>query len=610
VAGAQDLQQQCVGRRRTPRNDDVDRLAEAGIGAGPLADATAAGLRRDGRRFRHFSDAAETDGRLCRAAVVLLAGLVEPAALVAEIGARCRRRPAGLPPLRLIPIADNDADASAISQAELPPDLPVRLEPLVVDRRAAQLLLRRWPLHLGADPRFGQPIHVVIAGRAAPADALLLEVLRAGHYSSERPPHVTLLDDDPLAWQGQLQQAHPQAWTFSRLRFLALDDPALTAAPPVTSLFVLCDPPPLGLDVAEALMRRLAAAQRVSPPTVLEVGDAEPHGTLADWDGQLFPVSHRREVLSAPVLLDGEGDALARVIHDHYRDTTEAQGRDPSQEAATRPWPALAESYRDANSRQAEHLWAKLAVTDCRVEPLEQVESFAFTPAEVERLAMIEHDRWAADRWLDGWHYAPKRDNARKHHPQLIPFAELAAPMKDLDRFAVRLAPTLLARSGLGIMRMLLVGCLPAPAGIAPGRLRPLMQTVLERLVARYPDRGLTVAATLADAPSRLFARLAADGFGAGLFLLGDRPVGELLALPLEGGDASAQYALRTLLSRAERRIPLPAEGDPARWLHERAEVLIQVAAPGAAAPEPAAIGAKVVVIDTDGDRLDWGFEY
>ena len=68
-------------------------------------------------------------------------------------------------------------------------------------------------------------------------------------------------------------------------------------------------------------------------------------------------------------------------------------------------------------------------------------------------------------------------------------------------------------------------------------------------------------------------------GIGAGLFLLCDRPVGELLALPPEHGDASAQYALRTLLSRAERRIPLPAEGAPGRWLHERAEVLVQFAA-------------------------------
>ena len=78
-------------------------------------------------------------------------------------------------------------------------------------------------------------------------------------------------------------------------------------------------------------------------------------------------------------------------------------------------------------------------MTDCQAVPESQVESFAFAPVEVERLAVIEHGRWAADRWLDGWSYAPTRDNARKHHPQLIPYQQLSGPMKDLDRFAVRL---------------------------------------------------------------------------------------------------------------------------------------------------------------------------
>ena len=124
---------------------------------------------------------------------------------------------------------------------------------------------------------------------------------------------------------------------------------------------------------------------------------------MADWDGQVMPFSWLRDACQPEVLLDHQGDELARVIHDHYQDSIAAQGRDPSEEPAGRPWEALPASYRNANRHQADHLWAKLAVTDCRAVPEELVESFAFAPLEGERLAIIEHARWAADRYLDGW---------------------------------------------------------------------------------------------------------------------------------------------------------------------------------------------------------------
>lgn len=577
------------------------------LGEGPLTAAVADGLDRSRRSSRRIGGLEQASDRLWGADVLLIADAPQPERVLAQTADMCRRRPRRQPPLRVILIEPTDSGAAAAAAADLPADLPMRIEPIAVDRRAARLLLARWPLHLGADPRFGQAVHLAIAGRAAPADALLVEALRSGHYSDRRLT-ITALDEDAARWQRDLEAAHPQAQQFSRLRFLRPDDPALTEAPPVTSLFVLAEPPARGLDVAQRLMRRLAAEQRVAPPTVLEVGDTEPEGELDDWDGQLYPVRHRRAVLSAGVLLDGRGDELARVIHDHYRDTTEAQGREPSQEAAARPWPALAESYRDANRHQADHLWAKLAVADCRAVSLEQVDAFSFAPVEVERLAMLEHDRWAADRWLDGWTYAPRRDNARKHHPQLIPYPELSSPMKDLDRFAVRLAPTLLARSGLGIERMLIVGCRPSPALREPQRLRPLMQAVLTRLAERNPDRSLVVAATLADAAARVFVRLALDGFGAGLFLLAERPAGDLLAQLAD--DDAGRRALLALLTRAERRIPLPATGDLEDWLARRAEVLVAIAAGDGPVPRPDDIGPKAVVIDAERRRVAWGFEY
>jgi hypothetical protein len=53
-----------------------------------------------------------------------------------------------------------------------------------------------------------------------------------------------------------------------------------------------------------------------------------------------------------------------------------------------------------------------------------------------ERLAENSHDVWARQRLADGWRYGPERDDARKEHPSLVPYAELSEPEKEYDRNA------------------------------------------------------------------------------------------------------------------------------------------------------------------------------
>ena len=59
-------------------------------------------------------------------------------------------------------------------------------------------------------------------------------------------------------------------------------------------------------------------------------------------------------------------------------------------------------------------------------------------PAELMELAelMAEnvHDVWAQTRMEQGWTYGPKRDDAQKKHPCLVPYAELPEEEKLYDR--------------------------------------------------------------------------------------------------------------------------------------------------------------------------------
>ena len=51
-----------------------------------------------------------------------------------------------------------------------------------------------------------------------------------------------------------------------------------------------------------------------------------------------------------------------------------------------------------------------------------------------ERLAENAHDLWAAQRIKDGWKYGPRRDDRRREHPCLVPYADLPESEKEYDR--------------------------------------------------------------------------------------------------------------------------------------------------------------------------------
>ncbi|NCA68775.1 MAG: Ryanodine receptor Ryr [Sphingobacteriia bacterium] len=529
-----------------------------------------------------------------------------------------------------------------------PPSLPRphpasrwRLETFAIGDRTARALLTRWPLHLGMDPRFEQAPHLLIVGRAALARPFLLQALRLLHYGAVRP-RVTLLCAEEEAVVAELFESYPMASEIADIRGVSLDawradDPdgaarpahdrgvaiwpeRMASAPPMPRedcpglddssrpiTFVLVCPTPAegdGLTLAHRLVRALARAQGVSPPVLVEVRGPLADGRIQDWDGQTIPFSVLHEACRPEVLLDGHGDEVARTIHDQYRDSIAAQGRDLGDEPAGQPWDRLETSYRQANRHQADHVWAKLAVIDCRAVSEDLVESFYLTPLEIERLALIEHQRWAADRHLDGWRYAPVRDNQRKHHPQLVPYAELSEPMKDLDRHAVRALPVLLARQGLGILRQLIVG-VSVTAEVSPvgRRWRGLVEQLLERLSTRYPDRLLVLALTPDEPAACALARCALErDAGTGLVLLLSRPLCETL----EGAtDPAARTAILELIARAERRIVLRGESERCDWLARRASISLILGESAAAGP-----GIKQVRLDPDGGVLQWGFDY
>ncbi len=79
------------------------------------------------------------------------------------------------------------------------------------------------------------------------------------------------------------------------------------------------------------------------------------------------------------------------------------------------------------------------------------VSSVTLTPeieALTECLAENVHEHWSRQRLAEGWHYGLRRDDDKKEHPSLVPYAELSESEKDYDRLTTM--GTLKAITALG----------------------------------------------------------------------------------------------------------------------------------------------------------------
>lgn len=105
------------------------------------------------------------------------------------------------------------------------------------------------------------------------------------------------------------------------------------------------------------------------------------------------------------------------------------------------PWQRLTEEYRSENRENARHWEFKLRAVG---RELVQAVDHDFRPTaeltaeEIEILSILEHQRWNASKWLQGWQWGPERDNSKKLHNLLVPYSELSEENKDKDRQTIR----------------------------------------------------------------------------------------------------------------------------------------------------------------------------
>jgi RyR domain-containing protein/TrkA family protein len=337
------------------------------------------------------------------------------------------------------------------------PDPPgLRLDFFNLDQLAARVLLDRYPVE--------ECLPITLIGLDDFGLALIVELARRWRLrvpSTQPPLPVTVVDSRAETILPVLRRRYEFVDANLDLRTVDpghLDQGVYVPADPPHRVYVCHHDEDLTLKTALTALRLWTRAPKSMVIRVEQgmVGAAfDGLNLLENLNGTLHVFAVTDEAGDPRLIGEDLIEQLARAIHEDYLHECLIRGDSPHGNTAMVAWDELPASLRKANCGQAADIGRKLKAIDGVLAPRVDPEfAFAFTPQEIERLAVMEHQRWVRERVADGWTYDTLRDDAGKHHPDLEDWSRLPEPSREKDRAAVRSLPGILATTGFQIVRM------------------------------------------------------------------------------------------------------------------------------------------------------------
>jgi RyR domain len=422
-------------------------------------------------------------------------------------------------------------------------------------RLAVRDTLARHPLYASADRQAAPQVHLLIIGFGHAGQILLEEAVQDSIAGTLDRPFVTVIDRQAEVLAATFARDKPQYALAADIAFIEFEvgddfDDRLLAAEtgaqhaalfardeqaPVTSV-ALCLPSDDDNVIAALALRGLRRrAGRYFAPVFMRLREPEGAANVffhADRDrivdpfDSIVPIRLSQEALAIHILGEGERDQLARHIHARFRALS------GDEQAANASWSALDETYRRANRHAADHVAAKLWSLDLATErhstesslavDAEWQRNLAARESDLENIAQLEHRRWIADRVMEGWSYAERRDDDLRRHPDLRPFDELAVREQEKDRDQIKELRAFIKESarpeGRRFLPEFAVGLIVDPS-IGAAEINAVREEFERRLLAPLAEMAPRHAVTLISTVHPGGEIAAAEAFAAALRL-------------------------------------------------------------------------------------------
>lgn len=469
------------------------------LGVGPKTTRLVQCFRKQGRRVVVVSPAADAEGvaECCGRGVTLVSGvLAEPSTLikarvywashvVALSDEDCTNLAVVEETRKLImnrvPIGSgrfpvkcfahlSDVDARTSLQASMAFGRDSRVEIRffdLFDAAARRLLLdpKQMPLdHGGVGKDDVRQVQLVILGFGRMGRTVALRAAQHGHFANLKPLRISVVDRHAERRRQALLFRYPNFDKTCEIEFHEMQIESLAARQllekwcedksKVVSIAACFDRDSLALEVA---LRMKAKLDELHVPLFVRMANhagfaALLQGGVAEPVSMVHAFGMIEDCCTDEYLEDPRNEKVAQSIHeDHRREKIadiEGRGGAPGKDISTRDRTELDDGLKDSNRQQADHIDIKLRVlglerADIAKDPRPAVERID----EIELLAKMEHNRWNAERWLQGWTLGPS-NKPKKITPYLVPWADLPDDIKLYDRNAVRIIPDILRTVG------------------------------------------------------------------------------------------------------------------------------------------------------------------
>ena len=267
--------------------------------------------------------------------------------------------------------------------------------------------------------------HWLLQGEWNQKIAFMRYVAQIAYYEDEALPKVTLICNDVNASKKELSKLFPKLE--KTLALTLTDNFNEVEQEDITHIAVLYENSTKGLE--EALVLNGLYKEQ---PIFLQQRES----SLINND-KIIPFGFFIELNTSDIIFDEVLDRRAQSIHNYYRDLYGME-----------PWKELSLFKKNSNRMQAEHINIKLrGIGWSEEDDFSTYEDFlAKNPDIVEKWARIEHLRWNAFHYVNGWDYAKERNDAKKLHNCLVPFSKLSKKDQGKDFPAILEIPTFIKK--------------------------------------------------------------------------------------------------------------------------------------------------------------------
>ncbi|NWG53929.1 MAG: NAD-binding protein [Hydrogenophilaceae bacterium] len=310
-------------------------------------------------------------------------------------------------------------------------------------------------------------VHLLFVGFDAAAESVAVRMLMSLWSAHFDAPRLTVLARDAKAAERRFRSRFPHAFAYAdlwtadiafeefewseRLIDRAFIDGVNAARGAPSAIIVSTGRDSDNIVLALAL-KRACNADHVWPVPILmkETSQSEfsalyaKGDETAEHDAYLQAFGAVQVSATRANIIEGRLDLGAALQHRYYELGLAERGvaADRALQAMTRNWDAVLETYRDANRASADAAIVRLFDMGWRPATQREKKRAVAEPSMREEMmpmmARREHDRWVAERLLNGWRPGPKRDNDQRIHPNLVHWDKLDGELRKRDEDQVR----------------------------------------------------------------------------------------------------------------------------------------------------------------------------